>query len=110
MKKMINLAVITSAAIALNGCATMAYPYGDQPRTPERQAKSDQCWGLGKDNTALYLATLVVMPVICVANDLTRGQAQVGSGSIQGQHIITPQGTYSIISSHGLTTVHKTTK
>lgn len=110
MLAMTKIALITSAVLALNGCSTMAYPYGDQPRSPERQAKSDECWGYGKDNTGVYLATLMFKPVVCIANDLTRGQAQVGSGSIQGQHIITPSGTYSIISGPGLTTVHKTTK
>lgn len=110
MWAMTKIALITSAVLALNGCASTAQPWGDQPRTLARQHVSDQCWGYGTDNSGLYLATLVFKPFVCPINDLTRGQPQLGSGGVQGQHIITPQGTYSVISTPGLTTVHQVAK
>ena len=92
-------------AVLSTGCATL-----DQPRSQERQQISDQCWGYGSDSTGVYLATLIFKPVVCIANDLTRGQPQMGAGGVQGQHIITPRGTYSVITSPGLTTVHQVAK
>jgi len=110
MPAMTKIALITSAALGLNGCATMAYPWGDQPRSQERQARSDACWGMGSDNAGVYLATLVFKPVVCMANDLTQGQPQVGSGEPSRHTYITPAGTFTVISTPGLTTVTQTAK
>jgi len=85
------------------GCASF-----EQPRTAERQQKSDSCWGYGSDNALVYMATLMVKPVACMANDLTRGQPQMGTGGFRTTTVITPSGTYRVISSPGLTTIDKT--
>ena len=92
--------------LAITGCSTMAEPYGAQARSAERQAKSDQCWGYGQDNTLVYMTTLVAKPFVCIANDLTRGQAQITNNTgFDTATVITPVGTYRRISSPGLVTV-----
>jgi hypothetical protein len=65
---------------------------------------------LGSDNALVYMATLMVKPVACVANDLTRGQPQMGAGGFRSTTVITPQGTYRVISSPGITTIDKTAR
>ncbi len=97
--------LLSFITLTLVGCASF-----EQPRSVERQQISDSCWGHGSDNALVYLATLVVKPVACMANDLTRGQPQAGSGGFRSTTVITPSGTYRVISSPGLTTIDKTAK
>ena len=79
-----------------------------KPRSAERQAISDECYAYGKDNTLVYMATLLAKPFVCMANDLARGQAQMGTGGeFSSVKVITPAGTYKMIQSSGLTTVSK---
>ena len=104
MTTMIKIASIMSVAL-VSGCASL-----DQPRSEERQQISDRCWGYGSDSAGVYLATLIFKPVVCMANDLARGQPQMGSGSVSQHTYITPSGTYSVITSPGLTTVNKTAR
>lgn len=98
---------ILLATVVMSGCSTMAEPYGPQPRSAERQAKSDECYAYGKDNTLVYMATLLAKPFVCMVNDLARGQAPVSGGDFTTTKMITPVGTYKMTQSSGLTTVSK---
>ena len=94
-----------SAVLALNGCGTL-----DQPRSPERQARSDQCWAWGNDSALLMIPAALGKAFVCPINDLTRGQPQVGGGEFSAHTLITPGGTYQVITNGNLTTVSKTAK
>jgi len=103
MKSVSKLLLLSFTTLTLVGCASF-----EQPRSQERQQKSDSCWGLGSDNALVYMATLMVKPVACMANDLTRGQPQMGTGGFRTTTVITPAGTYRVITTPGLTTIDKT--